>query len=80
MNANSYKLWNKKTEDILYLHIMSSNATCLYVHEVQRGNPVLKYIRNVKWEFSQDIIPDYSMGSTCALFVSVKFHFRHPTV
>ena len=59
---------------------MSSNTTCLYVHEVQRGNPLLKYIRNVKWEYSQDIIPDYSMGSTCALFVSVKFHFRHPTV
>lgn len=58
---------------------MSSNTT-LQVHEVQRGNPVLKYIRNVKWEYSQDIVPDYVMSSTCALFVSVKFHFRHPTV
>lgn len=55
-------------------------SNCLYAHEVQRGNPLLKYIRNVKWEFSADIVPDYVMGSTCALFLSVKFHFRHPTV
>lgn len=59
---------------------MSATAQSLYVHEVQRGNPVLKYIRNVKWEYSQDIVPDYVMGSTCALFISVKFHFRHPAV
>ena len=59
---------------------MAANMSSLQVHEVQRGNPVLKYIRNVKWEYSQDIVPDYVMASTCALFVSVKFHFRHPTV
>jgi DNA excision repair protein ERCC-1 len=58
----------------------AANAGSLLVHEVQRGNPVLKHIKNVKWEFSQDIVPDYSMNSTCALFVSVQFHFRHPTV
>lgn len=59
---------------------MTAVAPIIYVHEVQRGNPLLKYIRNVKWEFSQDIVPDYVMGTACALFVSVKFHFRHPTV
>jgi DNA repair protein Rad10 len=58
----------------------ATSSSCLLVHEVQRGNPVLKYIHNVKWEYNSDIIPDYVMGSTCALFVSVKFHFRHPTV
>jgi DNA excision repair protein ERCC-1 len=61
------------------LHTMSVPSS-IFVHEVQQGNPVLKYIRNVKWEFSADIVPDYAMGSTCALFLSVKFHFRHPTV
>ena len=59
---------------------MAAVAPIIYAHEVQRGNPLLKYIRNVKWEFSQDIVPDYVMGTACALFVSVKFHFRHPTV
>jgi hypothetical protein len=35
----------------------------------QRGNPVLKFVRNVPWEFG-DVIPDYVLGqSTCALFL-----------
>ncbi|KAJ1406425.1 restriction endonuclease type II-like protein [Ochromonadaceae sp. CCMP2298] len=57
----------------------AANAGNLLVHEVQKGNPVLKHIKNVRWEFSQDIVPDYQMNSTCALFLSVQFHFRHPT-
>lgn len=52
----------------------------LLVNEVQKGNPVLNHIKNVKWIFSNDIIPDYVMGTTCALFISVKYHFRHPKV
>ena len=36
---------------------------------MQKGNPVLKYVRNVPWEFG-DIIPDYVLGqTTCALFL-----------
>lgn len=36
---------------------------------LQRGNPLLKHIRNVPWEFSE-IEPDYVMGKTaCALFL-----------
>ncbi|NXO98301.1 ERCC1 protein, partial [Certhia brachydactyla] len=36
---------------------------------LQRGNPVLKFIRNVPWEFG-DIVPDYVLGqSSCALFL-----------
>lgn len=35
----------------------------------QRGNPVLKFIRNVPWEFG-DVVPDYVLGqSSCALFL-----------
>lgn len=35
----------------------------------QRGNPVLKFVRNVPWEFG-DVVPDYVLGqSTCALFL-----------
>ncbi len=55
-------------------------ANQLYVHEVQRGNPLLAHIKNVKWSFSKDIVPDYAMSSSCALFLSLKYHFRHPKV
>ncbi len=35
----------------------------------QRGNPVLKFVRNVPWEFG-DIVADYELGQTaCALFL-----------
>lgn len=35
----------------------------------QRGNPVLKFVRNIPWEFSE-VTPDYVLGqSTCALFL-----------
>ncbi|XP_067317611.1 DNA excision repair protein ERCC-1-like [Anolis sagrei] len=44
----------------------------------QRGNPVLKFIRNVPWEFG-DIVPDYLLGqTTCALFLSLRYHHLNP--
>jgi DNA excision repair protein ERCC-1 len=65
--------------------IASSSSTAamtqqLLVNEVQRGNPLLVHIKNVKWTFTKDIIPDYSISNACALFVSLKYHFRHPKV
>lgn len=46
----------------------------LYVSTKQRGNNVLKYIRNVPFAFSK-MVPDYIMSTTtCALFLSVKYH------
>jgi DNA excision repair protein ERCC-1 len=50
----------------------------LHVNEVQRGNPLLVHIRNVKWSYTKEIIPDYATQSHCALFVTVKYHHRHP--
>ena len=47
------------------------------VSEKQRGNPLLKHIRNVQWEFNKEIVPDYVMGSTCAIFLSIKYHALH---
>lgn len=36
---------------------------------LQRGNPVLRFVRNVPWQFG-DVLPDYVLGqSTCALFL-----------
>ncbi|OWK49904.1 DNA excision repair protein ERCC-1, partial [Lonchura striata] len=44
----------------------------------QRGNPVLRFIRGVPWRFG-DVVPDYVLGaSTCALFLSLRYHQLHP--
>lgn len=44
----------------------------------QRGNPILKFIRSIPYEFG-DIIPDYEMGKTaCALFLSLRYHQLNP--
>ncbi|EOA31120.1 hypothetical protein CARUB_v10014280mg [Capsella rubella] len=61
---------------------LPSNATqtrnAILVSNRQKGNPLLKHIRNVKWVFS-DIIPDYVLGqSSCALYLSLRYHLLHP--
>lgn len=39
---------------------------------------MLKFITNVSWEYS-DIVPDYVMGkTTCALFLSIRYHQLNP--
>ncbi|XP_016921701.1 DNA excision repair protein ERCC-1 isoform X2 [Apis cerana] len=43
-----------------------------------KGNPLLKFINNVPWEYSE-IVPDYVMGkTTCALFLSIRYHQLNP--
>jgi len=55
----------------------SSNA--LIVSTRQRGNPLLKHVRNVTWAFG-DIVADYQMApSRCALFLSLRYHALNPT-
>ncbi|XP_010424677.1 PREDICTED: DNA excision repair protein ERCC-1-like isoform X1 [Camelina sativa] len=61
---------------------LPSNTTqtrnAILVSNRQKGNPLLKHIRNVKWVFS-DIIPDYVLGQTsCALYLSLRYHLLHP--
>lgn len=63
---------------------ISSGATktyaknCVTVSSRQRGNPILKSIRNVPWEYGE-IVPDYVMGATtCALFLSLRYHNLNP--
>ncbi|KAK7072930.1 Excision repair cross-complementation group 1 [Halocaridina rubra] len=51
---------------------------CVVVSSRQRGNPILKSIRNVPWEYGE-IVPDYVMGATtCALFLSLRYHNLNP--
>lgn len=38
----------------------------------------MKFVNNVPWEYSE-IIPDYVMGkTTCALFLSIRYHQLNP--
>ncbi|XP_008850257.1 DNA excision repair protein ERCC-1 isoform X2 [Nannospalax galili] len=55
-----------------------AKSNSILVSPRQRGNPVLKFVRNVPWEFGE-VIPDYVLGqSTCALFLSLRYHHLHP--
>ncbi|XP_046963211.1 DNA excision repair protein ERCC-1 [Vanessa cardui] len=55
-----------------------SRTHCVVVNQKQRGNPLLKYVTSVPWEYD-DIIPDYEIGKTiCILFLSVKYHNLNP--
>ena len=50
----------------------------LLVNPRQRGNPILKLIRNVPWAYSETPA-DYIMSDTsCALFLSLRYHQLHP--
>ena len=55
-----------------------SGPSAILVSTRQKGNPSLNYIRSLPWEYS-DILPDYVLGTTtCALFLSLKYHRLHP--
>ena len=52
---------------------------CIQVSSRQRGNPILKSIRSVPWEFVDGLVPDYTMGSkACAFYLSVRYHTLNP--
>ncbi|KAL0832615.1 hypothetical protein ABMA28_000812 [Loxostege sticticalis] len=56
----------------------SSKTHCVLVNQKQRGNPLLKFITSVPWEYD-DIIPDYEVGKTiCILFLSLRYHNLNP--
>uniref|UniRef100_A0A8B9QBY8 DNA excision repair protein ERCC-1 n=1 Tax=Apteryx owenii TaxID=8824 RepID=A0A8B9QBY8_APTOW len=66
--------------DVAPLPVLKPGAksSSIIVSPRQRGNPVLKFVRNVPWEFG-DIVPDYVLGqSTCALFLSLRYHNLNP--
>ncbi|CAN1124319.1 DNA excision repair protein ERCC-1 [Linum perenne] len=50
----------------------------ILVSHRQKGNPLLKHIRNVRWTFA-DVVGDYVLGqSSCALYLSLRYHLLHP--
>lgn len=57
----------------------TTNTQSVLVNEVQRGNPLLEHVRNIRWSYSREIIPDYVIGRTTGLlFLSIKYHRLHP--
>ncbi|KHN99038.1 mating-type switching protein swi10 [Metarhizium album ARSEF 1941] len=55
-----------------------TGGSTILVSPRQRGNPVLASIRSLPWEYS-DIPADFVLGlTTCALFLSLKYHRLHP--
>lgn len=57
---------------------MANRTNTVLVNPKQKGNPLLKFMTNVLWEYS-NIVPDYVMGkTTCALFLSIRYHQLNP--
>lgn len=55
-----------------------SSGSSILVSPRQKGNPILLSLRSQPWEYS-DIPADYVLGlTTCALFLSLKYHRLHP--
>ncbi|XP_058059876.1 DNA excision repair protein ERCC-1 [Anopheles bellator] len=55
-----------------------NKGNCILVNPKQRGNPLLKAIQNIPWEYD-DIVPDYVVGTTaCILFLSLRYHNLNP--
>lgn len=49
------------------------------VSKSQNGNPLLRHIRNVRWQVA-DVVPDFVLNSeACVLFISLRYHLLHPT-
>lgn len=75
----------KKTEDITKNPAVATGTTkkvhkknCVLVSNKQRGNPLLKSIGEVPYEF-EDIVPDYQVGeTTCVLYLSLRYHNLNP--
>ncbi|PYH73986.1 DNA repair protein RAD10 [Aspergillus vadensis CBS 113365] len=55
-----------------------SGPSAILVSTRQKGNPILNHIKLLPWEYA-DIPADYVVGNTtCALFLSLKYHRLHP--
>ncbi|CAI7641493.1 unnamed protein product [Penicillium glandicola] len=54
------------------------STSAILVSTRQKGNPILTHIKLLPWEYA-DIPADYVVGATtCAMFLSLKYHRLHP--
>ena len=55
-----------------------AGPSSILVSPRQKGNPILNNVRSLPWEYSE-IPADFVLGTTtCALFLSLKYHRLHP--
>ncbi|KAI4162020.1 MAG: hypothetical protein LQ342_004332 [Letrouitia transgressa] len=55
-----------------------TSGSSILVSPRQKGNPILNSVKSLPWEYS-DIPADFVLGvTTCALFLSLKYHRLHP--
>ena len=51
------------------------NPLAVLLHRRQQNNPVVKYIKNVPHEVSDEITPDFIVGpSACVVYVELTYH------
>lgn len=66
------RITDRDNHDRLQPHVLSVSTR-------QRGNSVLKHIRNVPFSYTR-MVPDYIFSTiSCALFLSLKYHSLHPS-
>ncbi|XP_076457252.1 uncharacterized protein LOC143291288 [Babylonia areolata] len=76
--SNTTEQQDSVRADVLPTLAKLGKTNSLIVSSRQRGNPILKFVRNVPWEYG-NIVPDYVMGqSNCALYLSLRYHQLHP--
>ena len=76
-SSNSIATASDATGDVRIHHTMLQPHV-LYVSTRQKGNGILSLIRNVPIAYSP-MVPDYILGPTsCALFLSIKYHKLYP--
>eukprot|EP01080_Neovahlkampfia_damariscottae_P004280 gene4280-7616_t len=55
-----------------------TDKNTIFVSSRQAKNPMIKYIKNVKLSYKEDMIPDFICArSCCILFISLKYHSLH---
>jgi DNA excision repair protein ERCC-1 len=55
-----------------------SSGASILVSPRQKGNPILNHIKGLPWEYTETPA-DFVVGATtCALFLSLKYHKLHP--
>ena len=73
-NGNSSKVVQPKPQALP----QRQGPSAILVSTRQKGNPILNHVKGQPWEYS-DIPCDYVIGATtCALFLSLKYHRLHP--
>jgi len=79
INSNNRAMKSSTSTSLTPAELTSMQPHVLHVSTKQRGNGVLRFIRNVPFAYTK-IAPDYILGpNRCALFLSfVKYHNLHP--